>query len=124
MTGNTLTVTLSDDANLYVIADAVRIERVGAAAANLDIQTVDVEGQARGDFQATLGPPSNLKYDLNAASSGVTEPGYIGVGSDNGFNSSLGYGWQTLAPAFDRGFAPSPTLLLQDGHYGTRGQHF
>ena len=41
ITGETLVVQLSDQANQYIIADAVRIERVGAAVQSPEIQVTD-----------------------------------------------------------------------------------
>jgi len=40
---NTLRVELSDDANQYVIADAIRVERVGSATASLSFEMISMD---------------------------------------------------------------------------------
>ncbi|MCL4207254.1 MAG: autotransporter-associated beta strand repeat-containing protein [Pirellulaceae bacterium] len=65
------------------------------------------------DFPPPL--PTSRSFDFGSSSSPL-DPAFTQVGDANAYNSTLRYGWQTAASAFNRS---GPTALLQDGHWGT-----
>jgi len=94
VTGSTLEVRLTDDADQYVIADAIRIERIGDLPSGPEIQvTVDganvADGAGNIDFGTTVVDQdvtktftvTNLGYDPLTFSSGISLPAGFSVAS-------------------------------------------
>src|SRR5262249_20854490 len=100
----------------------------GTAPAHLS--ATEVTGLSAGSYtqnyplpQATAPGSAARRLDFNLSSDpSVTQPGYLGYTPTVYVSpAASGLGWQTSAPAYDRGpslSAPPASQLLRDGHYG------
>lgn len=94
--GGSLSVTINDGANGYVIADAVRIERLQGVDLSVSVDGSDlVDGSSSVDFgAAVLGTPVSKVFTVsNTGADPVTLTGPVSV--PNGFSAS-GFGQSTL----------------------------
>jgi fibronectin type 3 domain-containing protein len=104
-------------AGVQVVADAdgnfsFDVLPVGIGTARFT--AAETTGARSDEAATTFILPLKRSFDLNTASS-PTAAGFLGVGSDGVFNSTLGYGWQSTVVTVDRGL---PNDLLRDVHFG------
>lgn len=119
-TGSTLTVSLSDDANGVVIADAIRIERiVGPEVVVLDGTTSLVDGVSTVDFGTVL-VSGTLTKTFTVTNVGATPLTVQPVTVPTGFTivSNLGAG-QTIAPDASATFEIGVNTTAADSFSGT-----
>jgi len=105
LTGNTLTVRLTDQATpsgSYVIADAVRVERIGELPLGPEIQVLVggvelADGTGSLDFGNTLiGTPARRTITVNNV--GTLDLSLGNITLPNGFSQVTGFGSTVLAP--------------------------
>ena len=123
VTGSTLVVQLSDDANQYVIADAIRIERVGNPLSAASVQIVengggsDLDGQSVVDFgiapQAARVARSFTVTNTGTQDVSPTEP----VSAATGFSVVEFFGSAMLSPGQSTTFSVQMDAL-SSGSYG------
>lgn len=115
ISGTTLVVTLSDAADQYVVADAVRIERIGDVAPLVgDIEVVDGLGDASaGSGMTVSGVVGELPavQVMNDGDSGFETVGIWGVGTHSGFQGEHHYS------AAGSGSSASWTFSITPGEY-------
>lgn len=109
VTGTTLNVELSDDANGYVIADKIRIERLGDIPNEPEIGLLDgttelASGSSAVDFGSTLSGVAVAKT-FTIKNTGIQTLNLGTISLPTGFSVSQALGSSTLAPGGSTTFA-------------------
>ncbi len=124
ITGSSLTVRLTNLANQYVIADAVRIERLGGLPSGPEIQVIDgaadvPSGTGLVDFGSKpFGTPVTKTFTVkNLGTSDLTLTPPINVPA--GFTLVSGFGTTTVAPGQSTTFAVRLDAALVGTNSGT-----